>query len=397
MWAGVAAEAGDFATSPMPAGDGVSGRAATPAWRTGRFPIPAYGLATAPDRIERVTQTGRTGATAAVWTRQGSTGDNLPMHPTPHLRAGALAPAIVRHAILRHARSRVLAPALALSLGLLAGCASTPDRAQIPQFRQGAATANQQTAQAFSDINTFLRAQQIERAIGQPTLNEGEFLTVLADEDVAKWSRAFAVIDAYAASLEKLLDPQRRDDVQQELVKLGETIGALDDRQLPAGVAGGFATLGGLLLQIKVEKDAMQAIRTADPGIQTTFSTMMAAIGADANDGVRSVVRNTWETMLGQISVDFLRATDKDAKRAVVQRYVAALDQRDAQDASLAALRRALGLLAAAHAELAAGRNDGAQGLIDLVQREYATWRDQVDAIRKQREAAQSGQQGATP
>ena len=311
------------------------------------------------------------------------------MHPTPHLRAGALAPAIVR--------LRVLAPALALGLGLLAGCASTPDRAQIPQFRQGAATANQQTAQAFSDINTFLRAQQIERAIGQPTLNEGEFLTVLADEDVAKWSRAFAVIDAYAASLEKLLDPQRRDDVQQELVKLGETIGALDDRQLPAGVAGGFATLGGLLLQIKVEKDAMQAIRTADPGIQTTFSTMMAAIGADANDGVRSVVRNTWETMLGQISVDFLRATDKDAKRAVVQRYVAALDQRDAQDASLAALRRALGLLAAAHAELAAGRNDGAQGLIDLVQREYATWRDQVDAIRKQREAAQSGQQGATP
>lgn len=286
---------------------------------------------------------------------------------------------------------------LALLLTVLAGCTATPDREEIPQFRQGAATANQQTAQAFSDINAFLRQQQIERAMGLPTLTEGEFLTVLGDEDVAKWSRAFAVIDAYAASLEKLLDPQRRDDAQQELVKLGETIGALDGRQLPAGVAGGFATLGGLLLQIKGERDAMRAIRTANPGIQATFSTMMDAIGADQNSGVRSVVRNTWQTMLAQQSVDFLRAPDKDTKRAVVQQYVTTMDQRDAQDASLAALRRSLGLLASAHAELAAGRNDGAQGLIDLVQREYAAYRDQVDAIRKQREAAGSGQQGAAP
>lgn len=319
------------------------------------------------------------------------------MHPMPLLRAGALAPALLRHTRLRQPRLRARALALVFALGLLGGCASTPDRAQIPQFRQGAATANQQTAQAFSDINTFLRQQQIERAVGQPTLNEGEFLTVLGDEDTAKWSRAFAVIDAYAASLEKLLDPQRRDDAQQELVKLGETIGALDDRQLPAGVAGGFATLGGLLLQIKVEKDAMQAIRTADPGIQATFSTMMTAIGADPNSGVRSVVRNTWQTMLGRISVDFLRATGKDAKRTVVQQYVATMDQRDAQDASLAALRRSLGLLAAAHAELAAGRNDGAQGLIDLVQREYVAYRAQVEAIRKQRASTQNGQQGGTP
>lgn len=310
----------------------------------------------------------------------------------PHARAGA-GPAI--------ATSRLIArrPAwpLAFALVLLAGCTTTPDRTQIPQFRQGAATANQQTAQAFSDINAFLRQQQIERAIGQKTLNEGEFLTVLGDEDVAKWSRAFAVIDAYAASLEKLLDPQRRTDVQQELVKLGQTIGALDDRQLPAGVAGGFATLGGLLLQIKVEKDAMEAIRTANPGIQATFSTMMDAIGADTNSGVRSVVRTSWQTVLAQISVDFLRADGKEAKRAVVQQYVTTMDQRDAQDASLSALRRSLGLLASAHAELAAGRNDGAQGLIDLVQREYTAYRAQVDAIRKQRASTQNGQQGATP
>jgi hypothetical protein len=321
------------------------------------------------------------------------------MHPMPHLRAGARAPATLRHAVLRHVGFRALAPALALTLGLglLAGCASTPDRAQVPQFRQGAATANQQTAQAFSDINAFLRAQQIERALGRPTLNETDFLTVLADEDVAKWNRAFSIIDSYAASLEKLLDPQRRTDVQQELVKLGETIGAIDGKTLPSGVAGGFASLGGLLLQLKTEKDAMAAIRKANPGMQATFEAMMQAIGADRSEGVRSTVFNTWETMLAQTRADFLRANGKDEKRAVVQRFVGMLDQRDAQDASLGALRRSLGLLAATHAELAAGRNDGAQGLIDLVQREYVAYRAQVDAILTQRAAAQNGDQGGRP
>ena len=314
------------------------------------------------------------------------------MQGMPHPTTGAGPATAVSRPIARRR-----AWPLAFALVLLAGCASTPDRAQIPQFRQGAATANQQTAQAFSDINTFLRTQQIERATGRPTLTEAEFLTVLSDEDVAKWNRAFSIIDAYASSLEKLLDPQRRADVQQELVKLGETIGALDGKTLPSGVAGGFATLGGLLLQIKTEKDAMEAIRKADPGIQATFSTMMQAIGADRNEGVRSVVFNTWQTMLAQTSVDFLRANGKEEKRTVVQRYVTTLDQRDAQDASLGALRRSLGLLAAAHAELAAGRNDGAQGLIDLIQREYAAYRAQVDAIEKQRAAAKNGQQGGTP
>ncbi len=318
-------------------------------------------------------------------------GDGRLRMPTPST-------AITKRRRFRHLPVSPLTWALALVPGLIlmTGCAVSPDRAEIPQFRQGAATANQQTAQAFVEINGFLRQQQIERATGQPTLTEGEFLTVLGVEDVAKWSRAFAVIDAYAAALEKLLDPQRRSNAQQELVKLGEVIGALDGNQLPAGVASGFATLGSLLLQIKADKDSLEAIRLANPGIQETFSTMMEAIGADQNNGVRSVVWNTWQTMLAKQSVDFLRAADTDDKRTLVQRFVSTMDQRDAKDASLVALRRSLGLLASAHAELAAGRNDGAQGLIELLQREYTNYQTQTDAIRKQREAAAKDAQGAT-
>lgn len=284
--------------------------------------------------------------------------------------------------------------ALACTLTLLSACGGMPVREDIPPFRAATASADQQTAQAFADINAFLRERQIDRAITQPTLNESLFFTPLADEDVAKWSRAFALIDRYAASLEALLDPQRRSDVQQELVGLGDAIGQLDGRQLPDGVAAGFATLGGLLLQMKTERDAMAAIRRADPGVQAVFSSMMTAVGEAPDDAIRGTVRTSWNQVLAERSVDFLRAQGESAKRAVVLDYVATLDKRDAQDRSLAALRRSIGLLASAHAALAAGSPEGAGTMLDMVQREYAAWRAQREAIDQDRA---KGAQGAAP
>lgn len=288
-------------------------------------------------------------------------------------------------------RPGLRALALACALTLLAGCTSAPVRDDIPPFRAAAATADQQTAQAFADINAFLRERQIDRAVTQPTLNESLFFTPLADEDVAKWGRAFALIDRYAASLESLLDPQRRSNVQQDLVGLGDAIGQLDGRQLPDGVAAGFATLGGLLLQLQTEHDAMAAIRRADPGVQAALASMMTAIGEAPDDAIRGTVRTSWNQMLAERSVDFLRAQGESAKRAVVLDYVATLDKRDAQDRSLAALRRSIGLLASAHAALAAGSPEGAGAMLDMVQREYATWLAQRQAIDQQRAAGATG------
>lgn len=272
---------------------------------------------------------------------------------------------------------------LLLVLSSLIGCAGTPDREQIPQFRQGAATANQQTLKAFSEVNSFLRTHQVDRVVAQQSISESDFLTVLANEDVAKWSIAFSILDSYAKSLEALLDPNHRKDAQADLVKLGETIEALDGKALPSSAAGGFATLGGLLIQLKSETDAMEAIRKADPGVQATLDSMMETIGGSRTDGVRSITHTAWQTRLGQIRADFRRARNTDEKRTVALRFVAALDQRDAQDASLSALHRSLGLLATAHSEIAAGRKEGAQGVIEILQREYASYQTIVDARKK--------------
>jgi hypothetical protein len=279
-------------------------------------------------------------------------------------------------------------PLVALLL-LTAGCATVATVDEVTNFRQGAATANQQSQSTFADVNTFLRQQQIDRASQLPTLNEDEFFSPLGSEDVAKWSRAFGLIDAYAASLETLLDPARRGETETALTELGEKIGDVEGERLPAGVVGGFVQLGGLLVQMKAEKDALAAIRKADPAIQSVFDTMMDAIGEDRDNGVRAMVATSWGNVLGAIQVEFLSASGTAAKRDVATRYVGTLDQRDAQDASLASLRRSFGLLAAAHRELAAGRRPSAQQLLDEVQAEYAAYRQRVDALR-QKDAKES-------
>lgn len=277
---------------------------------------------------------------------------------------------------------------LAALLTLAAGCATAPDRDAIPTFRVGATTANQQSQTAFAEINTFLRQQQIERATRLPTLNEQAFFTPLASEDVAKWSRAFGLIDAYAAALERLLDPARRADTESALSELGGKIGDVRDDRLPPGIAAGFTQLGGILVQIKADKDALAAIRKADPAVQDVFTAMMTAIGEDSSDGVRGTVSSSWTTVLGQIQIDFLGAQGLPAKREVATRYVASLDQRDAQDASLASLRRSFGLLAAAHRELAIGRRPSAQRLLDAIQQEYEAYLNRVDRLKNAKGAA---------
>jgi len=274
--------------------------------------------------------------------------------------------------------------ALVLSI---VGCTTAPSRDAIPPFRQGVATAEEQTSSAFADINSFLRQRQIERALRQNALTEELFFEALASEDTAKWHRAFALIDSYAEKLERLLDPNQRTGVETELSALGEKIGALRENQLPATISSAFTRLGGLLVQVKAERDALEAIRKADPAIQEVFSAMMEAIGAGPDSGVRGTVSTSWRQILAEIDVrDFRSAPNPGAKRAAVLRYVEALDERDAQDRLLASLRLSFASLAKAHQELAGGRLISAGAFIRIVQDEYKAYQEQLKALRERRQ-----------
>jgi hypothetical protein len=304
---------------------------------------------------------------------------------------GTIPASSLRHAGARatHWASRVSRHVLlAALLTVVAGCTTVPDRKAAPAFRVGAATANQQSQAALAEANRFLRQQQIERVAGKPDIEEKDFADPLDDRDVAKWNQAFALIDDYAAALEKLLDPARRTEAEDALGKLVFKIGDIREEQLPTRAAVGFTQLAGLLTQYKAGKDALAAIRKADPSVQEIFSTMAAAIGDKATSGVRDTVTSSWTIVLARLRLDFRSAQGLPAKRDAAARYVAALDQRDAQDASLASLRRSFLLLATAHRELAAGRMPSAQNLLDEVQQEYEAYRKRVDSLKDEKGAA---------
>jgi hypothetical protein len=279
-----------------------------------------------------------------------------------------------------------------VSLLVIAGCRTVTATEDIPQFRQGLASVDQRTAQAFADINAFDRQRMIDFAATQSSLDEKDFNLVLERDDTEKWKRSFGLIDEYAQLLQKLLDPKLRDGVHTELVVLGEQMGKVRDDELPAGVVSGIASLGGLLVQMKAEQDAMKAIRTADPAIRATFATMMIAIGDDQKSGVRGASWTAWRQLLKSRVLAFHQTNDVKRRREIAADFAADLDGRDAQDRSLNSIRRSLDLLSQAHAELAAGRTHGAAGLLELVNAEYVRWSTTKSDIEKAREAAAKAQ-----
>lgn len=275
-------------------------------------------------------------------------------------------------------------------LFVLAACRTVPASDEIPQFRQGVASVDQRTEQAFAEINAFDRQRMVEYASSQKALGEALFEQVLEKGATDKWKRAFGLIDQYSKLLQELLDPNVREGVHTELVALGEQFGKVRNNELPAGVASGFATLGGLLVQMKAEKDALAAIRAADPGIQATFASMASAIGENDTEGIRAVNAAAWLQVLKERDAAFreTKTSDLTKRREIATLYASNMDERDAQDRSLDSIRRSLELLGQSHAELAEGRTQSAASLLALVNAEYARWSTTKSTIEEAREAA---------
>lgn len=291
--------------------------------------------------------------------------------------------------VRRDMRSLLIASWIALTF---VGCVSTRPGSAIPPFRQGVVTAEQQSASTFADINSFIRSQQIERAISRPSLTEDLFFEALASDDLAKWERAFSLIESYAEKLEHLLGGSPRSGVEEELSALGQKIERVTENEIPAGVSAAFTKFGGVLIQMKAEHDAIKAIRKADPALQQVFGSMMEAIGEDRESGIRGTLWVSRTQVLSNIDVEEFRSAEGDvARRKVVQSYVSAMDERDAQDRLLGSLRLNLATLAKTHQELANDRRVSAAALLQIAQDEFQAYRKELSAIRERRSAKDGG------
>jgi hypothetical protein len=100
-----------------------------------------------------------------------------------------------------------------------------------------------------------------------------------------------------------LLAPEQRSGVEEKLAQLGVEIAVLQESQLSAGIGAAFIKIGGLLVQLKAEQEALKAIRKAGPAIQEVFGSKLEAIaiGSSPNSGVRGTVRASWTQILARI------------------------------------------------------------------------------------------------
>ncbi len=268
---------------------------------------------------------------------------------------------------------------------VLIGCAA-PKITELPDFRQGVVTANQQTLAAFSDINDMLRKQQLDRAIKQSALSEDLFVEGIPTESRTTWMRAFSLMEEYAQKLEVLLSAEQREGIEEGLRGFGEKLSSTREEPLPEGVAAGFVELGGLLTQIKIGQDALKIMREANPAIQEIFSKMSIAIGSNHEEGIRLTVWTSWTTELSRLQVEFKKAGNNlKKKRQIAEKYLNILNERDAHDQLLSSLRISLLSLGSTHAAMARGDKLNASGYIQIVQDEYKGILKEIDRLREAR------------
>jgi hypothetical protein len=261
--------------------------------------------------------------------------------------------------------------ALAVSLLGLAACA-TPGPAlteSVGTIRTGIGTAREQSRLAFEGANRIARSQAIELKVDDTTavsIAESDFPLAVSQDAIDHWAAAFNVLDSYTAALQQLVDPNLSQGTGDALQALGEQLqnGKTLNVNLPSGIAGAFASFGQALVQARAEKKATDVMRRVSPQFTAVMSGMADAIGADNTSDLRGTVRSNWADVLSRARTSFAATppAKREARRRVVQRFVEALDARDAQLANLAQLRTSLIALGEAHA--AAGQGSHAEALL---------------------------------
>jgi hypothetical protein len=287
-------------------------------------------------------------------------------------------------------RSSLLLLALALPA---AACAPTVQQADLTSFAKAADDLGTQANLAFTESNKLARQVSIDRfvASGKPGLAESDFQVAVDPEDVAAWQSAFGNLEAYGTAVASLVDSSRGTKASDALVALGgELSGGQIGARIDPGIAAGFASLAGALVNLKAQHDAHSILQQTDPAVQTLLQRMAGALGAGGRDGLRGTVYSNWTASLNPVRAAYAAAAtarNEDEQRSIIAQYLASIDQRDAQLASLGALRSSILSLAAAHAAAAQGQGASFQGLlaaigqrVDETERLYAAFKAQEPA-----------------
>ena len=268
---------------------------------------------------------------------------------------------------------------------LTSGCATPGPKlsTDLAGLRTGVAATREQARVSIDSANKLAREQAIELKLDSPAvaLAESDFPLAVDRADAEAWNAAFGALDAYAATLQSLVDPARGAATGDALATLGQQLNAGPlQAGLPASVSGAFAAFGGVLVQARAERTAAAAMARVDPAFQAVLAAMADGIGADDRAGLRLTGRSNRAAALSRLRVAYAEkpASDRAGRRAAIGQFLAAADARDAQLANLAGLRMSLLSLGRAHAEIAAGKPVAAEVWIDRAHSILDDVRDRV-------------------
>jgi hypothetical protein len=255
------------------------------------------------------------------------------------------------------------------------GCA-TVDPQSLTRFKQGLSVVRTESQAILLEFNRFVRDLQLDRAATLPNLKESDVAPGLDAESMGRWNAALEALSLYASALEALAAPAGAARVEASLKSLGDRIVALNLGKDLAGpgakeISQAIGHIGKLIVETAAKRKALEIALEADPSVRAVLVQMAGMIGGDqAGGGLRTTMWSNWSTRAARLQEDFL---EKGAnKRKIAAAYAEAVEGRQATDAALGALRKALLDLADLHTAVARGRSADASEIIAFLRQEVA-------------------------
>jgi hypothetical protein len=253
---------------------------------------------------------------------------------------------------------------LVAAFAALSLACSTPEPAFLSGWRESVVAAHQQSDVALGGVNELMREEALQRVAKLQTLKESDFTPALDANSLRIWNSTFSELEAYAAALEALVDPNLVAGVGPSLSTLGTNMAAkakLDVFDKHPGLADAVSKAGTAIAGAAAGARAQEIMRETNPAIHDLL-TELGKMLVDEKDGVEigpiADMHLAWTDRAAEKRAEFARATSADAKRRIALEFVEILDKRDASDQLFRQLRSTLDSLAIDHAAAAAGQKD---------------------------------------
>jgi hypothetical protein len=276
-------------------------------------------------------------------------------------------------------RFAVLAATVLLGLAAgVCGCAG-PTQKSVADWHDAVVVVREQSTTTFRGVNDLVREAQLKRAATLPSLQESDFNAGLDTKSMAAWNRALDSLAAYSAALSTLLNPELATGVGGSTKQLGESIATSSNSKVfqeQPGLASALGKLGAKLASLAAMQSAKNIMAQTDNAVSDVLNQMARMINDDSGGmetGIYQTVHTNWTLQADVVrKQEFPRAQTPAEKQNVAARYASVLEQRDAADAALLALRASILELAAAHSRAAAGGPMDTSALIASIREQTA-------------------------